>query len=769
MVIVCGLASILCCVSVHAQPFLGTGPLPGTEPLELEGDLAARMVEDIDRYLARATEKSARDRERFWDIDVSSTEAYEKSIAPNRERFRKAIGAMDARVPFDGFTMLATTTQPSLVAATATYEVHAVRWPVFRGVHGEGLLLEPAKAALGNIVALPDADQSPEMLAGLTPGMRRQSQFARLLAEAGYRVIVPVLINRSDQWSGHPRIRYTNQPHREFIYRMAFEMGRHIIGYEVQKVLAAVDGFKRQWPDLKAGVAGYGEGGLIAFHSAAADRRIDAALVSGYFGPRERLWSEPIYRNVWGLLEEFGDAELARLVAPRGLVIEASRAPQIDGPPAVTPRRRGAAPGKIATPSLSDVRREVKRASRVFQQLKVSGHIQLIETGGGNGEPGSPPALEAFSGLLGNSQRLPKPGTTPRDRRQTFDPHRRLRRQFDELVEFTQGLVQKSEFTRQEFWAAADRSSAANWERSAGRYRERAWNEVIGRMPDPSEPLRAKSRKAYETARWTGYEVLLPVWPDVFAYGILLLPKDLKPGEKRPVVVCQHGLEGTPQMLVDSKIQGPYHHYGARLADRGFIVFAPQNPYIGRDKFRVLQRKANPLKKSLFSFILGQHQRILEWLGSQPYVDEKRIGFYGLSYGGKTAVRVPPLLKGYALSICSADFNEWIWKNTSSQHGYSYIYTGEYEMFEFNLGNTFNYSDLANMMAPRPFMVERGHHDGVAPDEWVAYEFAKVRRHYAELGLAGRAEIEFFLGPHEIRGEGTFDFLHRHLEWPKPR
>ena len=38
----------------------------------------------------------------------------------------------------------------------------------------------------------------------------------------------------------------TNQPHREFIYRMAYEMGRHIIGYEVQKVLAAVDWFTRE-------------------------------------------------------------------------------------------------------------------------------------------------------------------------------------------------------------------------------------------------------------------------------------------------------------------------------------------------------------------------------------------------------------------------------------------------------------------------------------------------------------------------------------------
>jgi hypothetical protein len=132
-------------------------------------------------------------------------------------------------------------------------------------------------------------------------------------------------------------------------------------------------------------------------------------------------------------------------------------------------------------------------------------------------------------------------------------------------------------------------------------------------------------------------------------------------------------------------------------------------------------------------------------------------------------LRVPALLEQYCLSICSADYNEWVWKNVSNRHSYSYLFTGEYEMFEFDLGNTFNYAELSWLICPRPFMVERGHHDGVAPDEWVAYEYAKTRRRYVLLGLGDRTEIEFFDGPHTIHGEGTFAFLHRHLRWPAPR
>ena len=133
-------------------------------------------------------------------------------------------------------------------------------------------------------------------------------------------------------------------------------------------------------------------------------------------------------------------------------------------------------------------------------------------------------------------------------------------------------------------------------------------------------------------------------------------------------------------------------------------------------------------------------------------------------------MRVPPLVDNYAASICSADFGDWVWKNASSRSKYSYVGTLEYEIFEFDLGSTFNYSEMAALICPRPFMVERGHFDGVSNDERVAYEFAKVRHLYqARLGIGDRCEIEWFPGPHEIHGVGTFEFLRRHLNWNNNR
>jgi hypothetical protein len=88
-------------------------------------------------------------------------------------------------------------------------------------------------------------------------------------------------------------------------------------------------------------------------------------------------------------------------------------------------------------------------------------------------------------------------------------------------------------------------------------------------------------------------------------------------------------------------------------------------------------------------------------------------------------------------------------------------------MVEFALAERFNYAEMAGLIAPRPFMVERGHQDGVAPDEWIGYEYAKVKRLYDTLGLADRVEIGYFNGPHSIDGTATFPFLARKLNWPR--
>jgi dienelactone hydrolase len=724
--------------------------LPHTEPLTMEGDIASHLVDAADAFLLGKLDESVEQRESFWSRDRSSPEAYATSSAPNRARLTQLLGIRDERIPFPSPELIATTDQSALIGAGDGYEIHAIRWPAFDDVTGEGLLLTPTdKSPVANVIAIPDADILPEQITGLQDGVDPAKQYARRLAEAGCCVVVPALIDRSEAARGISN--------REFIYRGAYELGRHLIGYELQKVLAIVDWFDQSEQDVPTGVVGWGEGGLLALYGAAVDERFDSAFVSGYFNSRQEIWQEPIERNVFGLLDQFGDAEIASLIAPRTLIVEVSEFPSVDAPAG----KGWGAPCRLTTPSTESVRCEFDRALAFVDGLEPSPPFQFVENERGLSETG----LSAFLVAVGGSS-TEQAGSPPKRLTALADAEDRLDRQIHELDRHNQWLLSQCVKTRDAWFADLDCTSVEAFESTVESYRETFAEDAIGRFDDDLLPFNARSRLLYDAEGWKGYEVVLDVFPGLFAYGILGIPDGISDGEQRPVVVCQHGLEGRSQVVFDGS-RDAYNDFGAELCKQGFVVFAPQNLYIFKDRFRSLQRKAYPLKKTLFSLIIPQHQQITDWLKSLPYVDPEHIAFYGISYGGKTAMRVPPLVSNYCLSICSADFNEWVWKNVSSDNNYSYARKSEYEIFEWDLGSTFNYAEMARLICPRPFMVERGHYDGVAPDETVAYEYAKVQRHYDLLGIGDRTELEVHDGGHEIRLEGTLRFLRKHLEWPE--
>ncbi|MBL7699777.1 MAG: dienelactone hydrolase family protein [Chitinophagaceae bacterium] len=793
----------LCCaVVVRAQSdqFLYSkmpDVFPGSRQLTLEGDLSVIMLDGAHKFIERKIDESINARQQLWKRDLSSADAYEKSVEPNRTHFTKYIGVVDKseppvsynvgfpeKYPAPSMQKFADGDDDILVAETSRYRIYQVRWPVFNRVNGEGLLIEPKSKPVATVVAIPDADQQPEQLIGLSKGVAPGSQFARHLAENGYQVLIPVIISRDTVFAGEDK----QQTYREWLYRQSFQMGRHIIGYEVQKIMSAIDWFKKNDKNLKIGVAGYNEGGLLAFYTAAADKRVDAVLVSGYFNSRQKVWDEPVYRNVWALLTEFGDAEIASLIAPRALTIEHSavqtlvdqlepslqKKMQVEGLPYTGYK------GKIQTPSFASMQSEFNRidgfVKQNFQQR------QLIS--GKNGQAvkfGSKEALQAFTKSLGNIRAIAISNEIPNDKRKNYDPHARQLRQVREIEDDIQQLVRDSDRERDRFFLhkIMPEIPRRNWSTQpyhqyfpvskftdkSDEYRKYFAEEILGRFHDELLPFNPQTRKVYDRERWTGYEVVLDVFPDVMATGILLIPKNIKSGEHRPVVVCQHGRNDYPRKLIEGNVT-TYNDVAAKLADQGFVVYVPQNPYRGEDRYRWLARKGNNVKKTLFSFITSQHEQTIKWLGSLAFVDKNRIAYYGLSYGGQTAMRVPPILEGYCLSICAGDFGDWTKKVTDTHYKGSFMNTLEWEMPYFNMGNTFSYAEMAYLIFPRPFMVERGHHDLIQPDAWVGYEFGKIRFFYDQFNLGDKAEIEYFNGGHSMRGEGTFRFLHKHLNWP---
>ena len=764
---------------MHALPEQDVAPietLAGTMPVEWpESDLSGRLMVGAHRFVDSRI-KAANDRRRELKFD-------DEQRTELRKELQTLLGVVEKRLPSRlerfGEELLPAWSgssgqdaSPTLISESATAGVYQVRWPVFANVFGEGLYVQQKMQSVGLCIVVPDADQSPEQLLGLANGLEPDQQIGVRLAANGFDLLIPAIISRDKFQTSDDRTKRADLTSREWIYRQAFHMGRHVIGYDVQRVLAAVDWFTEHNELMTSiGIVGYGEGGLIALHAAALDNRIKATLASGYFNSSDAAWSEPIYRNVWRRSVSHGNAEVASLISPRALFVEHSEFPAVSGHK-----------GDIRTPAVDQVRTEFKRIQygecKVWPQLFV----------GENDAPATRWSAKTLAAFLAcfDVEDVAAAADFSRDARTEAAVRiaERQARTVQQAEDHVQSLVRRSEHVRDEFflykvrpewqnrrWSTDkthDTEVGADFVKASRRYREQFSTQAMGHFDVPLLPPNARTRKVTETDKWIAYDVVLDVHDSLFAWGTLVVPNDLMPSERRPVVVCQHGRNGVPRDTIDNG-RSAYNDYAARLAERGFITFAPHNLYRGEDRYRWLDRKANALGCTLFSFIIASHDQTLKWLDSLPFVDGNRIAFYGLSYGGETAVRVPTILEKYCLSICSGDFNQWTRKVASTDQPFSFMRTIEWEMPYWNLGHTFDYAEMTYLMFPRPFMVERGHHDGVGRDRWVAHEFAKVRWLYAQFGMSDRVAIDFFQGGHSINGEATFDFLHKHLNRPKPK
>ena len=287
------------------------------------------------------------------------------------------------------------------------------------------------------------------------------------LVANGFRVVVPALISRKMvQRNGRSTI-----SQREYLYRSAFELGRHIQGYEIQKALALVDWFRREAKDGKRliSVHGFGEGGLLALQAGAIDLRIDEVELHGCFGNRLSGWQQPIDRNVFGLLEQFGNAELAAMIAPRRLAVFDDPGPTVELSGA-----GGGAPAKLSGPTAAEAAAEAERARKLISGLKRE-WLSLV-----------------------NTANLGAPAPTPHPTKLNALPNAEEReaRLIDEMDDYNQWLLRESPYVRAEFMKKLDTTSLDTYRKSVEGYRTIFRNEVIGSFDYPllpSKPARARS------------------------------------------------------------------------------------------------------------------------------------------------------------------------------------------------------------------------------------------------------------------------------------
>jgi dienelactone hydrolase len=162
-------------------------------------------------------------------------------------------------------------------------------------------------------------------------------------------------------------------------------------------------------------------------------------------------------------------------------------------------------------------------------------------------------------------------------------------------------------------------------------------------------------------------------------------------------------------------------------------------------------------------------RRVVDYLSTLPEVDPARIGYYGLSYGGYSALWMGALEPRLKLVVISGHFNDWTRKITDEQASTSYLLHPDEDFFNWDVLHRFTHPELIAALYPRAVMVEFATRDVTTTPDWHERAWRQVEEIARAWGVGERWQRDVFDGVHEIGGRGTFHFAGSWLGPSPPR
>ncbi len=700
--------------------------LKGTAPLNLPSEVLAIQYEQIQNYFLKAISKARRERDELWKPDFSSAEAYRRSTQPHRDRLREMLGLVD--LPSHGSAQTA-------VLSGGDVHIESVTIPLDGEFAARGLVFSRGGRGKAIVVAIPDAQQTPEEFEGISEGS--SATWLATLLNRDVVVCIPQMIERTEDHTIAQLAVGQRMSRRRLLHRLGFIVGRTLVGMEVQQVSALRRYLAERFNVRPAAVMGQGQGGMTALYAAATDPEWQSAVVIDYFQRREWAWEEPVDRMLYGQIKEFGDAEVVALIAPRALTILTSHGGPV---------------------SVESVTPELQRARRFYDGLSKGGALaaDLVR---------AEVLDEAVARIAGDTNADKKRAPIVFSLTVSHNEVQKARNEhFHSMHEYLRQLNRESDQVRIDRW---DLEGTSPSERAAKAEQLRAeLRKLMGVTGPPEVLINARTRLIRVTDRFAAYEVLLDAAPDLQVYGQLLVPRDID--GRRPAVVVQHGLGGEPRDVTGLGVDADtvYHEFARKIAEEGYVVFAPYiTTTLPTTVTNRLVRQAAMLGRMRTSVEFLKLQRIVDFLQSLPVVDKDHLGYYGLSYGGYAAIWMPPLEPRLKLTVISGHFNDWRNKITNEVWRGSYMRHPDEDFFNWDVLRRFTHRELIAAMWPRPAMVEFAERDGTTKPEWHARAWNEVEQWAKAWEVPDKYVRDHFDGVHEIHGVKAISFLDR---WLRP-
>jgi pimeloyl-ACP methyl ester carboxylesterase len=161
----------------------------------------------------------------------------------------------------------------------------------------------------------------------------------------------------------------------------------------------------------------------------------------------------------------------------------------------------------------------------------------------------------------------------------------------------------------------------------------------MGQLPDWSDlpPLDLQIADSLKEDRYTRLTISFTVAENESVPAYLYIPFRKDSQKKLPAMLVLHGTGDAGKQLVDGKSPKSNRALAKELAERGYIVIAPDYPSMGelKDYDFANDRYQSGTMKAIYN-----HMRCVDLLQTLPNVDPDRIGVIGHSLGGHNAMFV---------------------------------------------------------------------------------------------------------------------------------
>ena len=291
----------------------------------------------MDSYFEQQIASTGRARTRYWSrLDYSSATNFDRSADAYRKDWAQYLG-----VPDPGATPL--NVKQVKVREFETYTAWRVWFDTVPGGQAYGILLVPKAAGpKPALICVHGHQGTPEIVAGFLPEEELKGNIYRVFGRTAvlrdYVVWCPMILGYYSE--EHTPQEGPQAQGRDLLHKKALLSNRTLMGLEVAKLRRAVD-YLSTLPEVdpqRIGIYGLSKGGHYTLYTAGLEKRLRAVVVSGWFNDRTKKLTHSkseatptpfitrIHRSEYyltDLLNRFGDAELAWMIAPRPLMIEA--------------------------------------------------------------------------------------------------------------------------------------------------------------------------------------------------------------------------------------------------------------------------------------------------------------------------------------------------------------------------------------------------------------------------------------------------------------